>query len=85
MISKMAESPTKVETKRKSQQFTVSGWLTINGGASDSEKRKLKAEMIFNMKCPYNYQPLFADQKHQTGYIPVMSTLTRFLTTLETL
>ena len=35
------KSPTKVETKRKLQQFTVSGWLTINGGASDSEKRKL--------------------------------------------
>ena len=35
------KSPTKVETKRKLQQFTVSGWLIINGGASDSEKRKL--------------------------------------------
>ena len=34
------KSPTKVETKRKLQQFTVSGWLIINGGASDSEKRK---------------------------------------------
>ena len=33
------KSPTKVETKRKLQQFTVSGWLIINGGASDSEKR----------------------------------------------
>ena len=35
------KSPTKVETKRKLQQFTVSGWLIINGVASDSEKRKL--------------------------------------------
>ena len=35
------KSPTKVETKRKLQQFTVSGWLIINGGASESEKRKL--------------------------------------------
>ena len=35
------KSPTKVETKRKLQQFTVSGWLIINGGASDSEKGKL--------------------------------------------
>ena len=34
-------SPTKVERKRKLQQFTVSGWLIINGGAIDSEKRKL--------------------------------------------
>ena len=33
------KSPTKVETKRKLQQFTVSGWLIINGGASHSEKR----------------------------------------------
>ena len=24
-------SPTKIETKRKLQQFTVSGWLIING------------------------------------------------------
>ena len=32
------KSPTKVETKRKLKQFTVSGWLTVNGGASDSEK-----------------------------------------------
>ena len=35
------KSPTKVETKTKLQQFTVSGWLIINGGTSDSEKRKL--------------------------------------------
>ena len=32
--------PTKVETKGKLQQFTVSGWLIINGGASDSEKKR---------------------------------------------
>ena len=35
------KSPTMVETKRKLQQFTVSGWLIINGGARDTEKRKL--------------------------------------------
>ena len=35
------KSPAKVETKSKLQQFTVFGWLIINGGASDSEKRKL--------------------------------------------
>ena len=35
------KSPTEVETKRKLQQFTVSGWLIIKGGSSDSEKRKL--------------------------------------------
>ena len=35
------ESPTKVETKRKSQQFTVSGWLIMNGGESGREKRNL--------------------------------------------
>ena len=35
------KSPTKVETKRKLQQFTVCGWLIMNGGQSGSEKRKL--------------------------------------------
>ena len=35
------KSPTKVETKRKLQQFTVSGWLIMNGGESGNEKRKL--------------------------------------------
>ena len=34
------ESPTKIETKRKLQQFTVSGWLIINGGESGSEQIK---------------------------------------------
>ena len=34
-------SPTKIETKRKLQQFTVSGWLTINGGESGNEKNTL--------------------------------------------
>ena len=34
-------SPTKVATKRKLQQFTVSGWLIMNGGESGNEKRKL--------------------------------------------
>ena len=35
------KSPTKVETKRKSQQFAVSGWLIINGGESGSEQIKM--------------------------------------------
>ena len=35
------KSPTKVETKRKLQQFTVFGWLIMNGGESGGEKRKL--------------------------------------------
>ena len=52
------KSPTKVETKKKLQQFTVSGWLIINGGAS-VVKENFEAEIIFNMKCPYNYQSLF--------------------------
>ena len=34
------KSPTKVETKRKLQQFTVSGWLIMNGGKSGSAKKK---------------------------------------------
>ena len=34
------KSRTKVETKRKLQQFTVSGWLIINGGESGNEKKK---------------------------------------------
>ena len=29
-----SKSPTKVEEKRKLQQFTVSGWLIMNGGES---------------------------------------------------
>ena len=34
------KSPTKVETKRKLYQFTISGWLIMNGGESGSEKQK---------------------------------------------
>ena len=34
------KSPTKVETKRKLQQFTVSGWLIMNGGEGGNEKKK---------------------------------------------
>ena len=48
------------ETKRKLQQFTVSGWLIIYGERVIVKKENFKAEIIFNMKCPYNYQPLFA-------------------------
>ena len=32
------KSPTKIETKRKLEQFTVSGWFIINGGESGSEQ-----------------------------------------------
>ena len=35
------KSPTKIKTKRKLQQFTVSGWLIINGGESGSEQIKM--------------------------------------------
>ena len=35
------KSPTKIETKRKLQQFTVSGWLIINGRESGSEQIKM--------------------------------------------
>ena len=55
------KSPTKVETKRKLQQFTVSGWLIMNGGESGNEKKEnFKVEITFNMKRQYSYQPLFA-------------------------
>ena len=37
----LSKSPTKIETKRKLQQFTVSGWLIINGGESGSEQIKM--------------------------------------------
>ena len=50
------KSPTKVETKRKLQQFVVSGWLIMNGGESGNEKKEnFKVEITFNMKCEYNY------------------------------
>ena len=32
----------------------------MNGGASDSEEENFKAEIVFNLKCPYNHQPLSA-------------------------
>ena len=34
------KSPTKVETKRKLQQFTISGWLIMNGEESGNENKK---------------------------------------------
>ena len=34
------KSPTKVETKKKLQQFTVSGWLIMNGGEILNEKKR---------------------------------------------
>ena len=55
------KSPTKVETKRKLHQSTVSGSLIMNGGESGNVKKEnFKVEITFNMKCQYNYQPLFA-------------------------
>ena len=47
------KSPTKVETKRKLQQFTVSGWLIMKGGESGIKNKTL--EITFNMKRQYNY------------------------------
>ena len=32
----------------------------MNGGETGIEKENFKAEIIFNMKCLYNYQPLLA-------------------------
>ena len=32
----------------------------MNGGESGSEKENFKIEIIFDMKCKYNCQPLFA-------------------------
>ena len=32
------------------------------------KKDNFKAEVIFNMKCPYNYQPLFASIIIFIGY-----------------
>ena len=43
------KSPTKVETKRKLQQFTVSGGLIMNGGESGNEQTNFKVEITFNM------------------------------------
>ena len=56
------KSPTKVEAKRKLQQFTVSGWLIINWGESGSEqiKKKCKTKITFSMKSQSNKLPLFA-------------------------
>ena len=45
------KSPKKVETKRKLQQFAVSGWLIINGERVIVKKENFKAEIIFNMMC----------------------------------
>ena len=36
------KSPTKIETMRKLQQFTVSGWLIMNGGERVEMKKKRK-------------------------------------------
>ena len=47
-------SPTKIETKRNLQQFTVSGWLLINGGESGSEQIKMYDKITFSMKSQSN-------------------------------
>ena len=51
-----SKSPTKVKTKRKLQQFTVSGWLIMNrggggggGGRVTVKKEKCKTKITFNM------------------------------------
>ena len=45
----------KVYTQRKLQQFIVSGWLIMNGGESEDEKKEnFKVEITFNMKRQYN-------------------------------
>ena len=36
----LPKPPTKVETKRKLQLFTFSGWLIMNGGESGNEKKR---------------------------------------------
>ena len=52
------KSPTKVETKRKLHQFTVSGCLIMNGGESGSEEKEtLKADFLSSQK------PLAASQQ----------------------
>ena len=54
------KSPTKVETKRKLQQFNVSGWLIMNGGESENEKKEhFTVEITFNMKRQHSYWPMF--------------------------
>ena len=50
------KSPTKVKTKRKLQQFTVSGRLILNReGSRNGKKGNFKVEIILNMKRQYNY------------------------------
>ena len=50
------KSPTKLETKRKLQQFTVSGWLIMNGGESGNERKEnFMVEITFSIKRQYNY------------------------------
>ena len=62
------KSPTKVETKGKLQQFTVSGWLIINGGESGNEQIKRKTKITFSMKSQSNQLPLFAPIMIFIGY-----------------
>ena len=55
-----------VETKRKLQQFTVSGWLIMNGGESGNEKKEnVKVEITFNISVSTHtslclHEPLFS-------------------------
>ena len=40
------KSPKKIEAKRKLLQFTVSGWLIMNGGENGSEKKLTSSNYI---------------------------------------
>ena len=42
-------SPTKVETKRKLRQFTVSEWLIMNKERVVVKQKNFKAKIIFNI------------------------------------
>ena len=46
-----AKSLTKVETKRKLQQFTVYGWLIIDGERVVVKKGSFYPEITFHVKC----------------------------------
>ena len=58
------KSPTKVETKRKLQQFTVYGWLIMKEGESGNEQKRenFKVEITFNntITCLCLHELLFS-------------------------
>ena len=57
--------PTKVETKRKLQQFTVSGWLIMNGEESGSEKKDIGYRFLpkFVYKLDINNHKTVSNEK----------------------